>query len=50
MRTKRTKMMRGDLRIAPEKLRRRGLYCLSPARIVFVFSLYFIILFCDLNV
>jgi len=47
-RNRRMKMMRGGPRMAPKKVRRRELHCLSPTRIVFV--LYFLILFCDLNV
>jgi len=44
--------MRGGPRMAPKKVRRRGLCHLPPARIVarIVFVLYFLILFCDLSV
>ena len=34
-------MIRRGLRIAPEKIRRRGPYYLPPVRIVVLFFLYF---------
>jgi len=49
-RRRRMKITRGSPRMASKKVRRRGLYRLPPVRIVFVFSLYFLILFCNLNI
>ena len=44
-------MTRGDLRMALEKVRKRGLYYLPSARIVVLFFLLiFSFFFCDLNV
>ena len=51
MRRRRTEMMRGDPRMALEKVRRRGLCHLPSARIVVLFFLLiFYFFFCDLNV
>ena len=52
MRRWRTEMIRGGPRIALEKVKRRGLYCLLPIRIVVLFQFYSIVIFifCDLNI
>jgi len=45
---RRAEMKRRGSRIALEKVRRRGLYCLPSVRIVVLLIEFFI--FCDLNV
>ena len=45
-------IMRRGLRMAPGKVRRRGLHCLPPVSIVVLFFLFIIriFIFCELNV
>ena len=45
MERKKAEMKKGGSRIALEKVRRRGLHCLSPVSIVVLFSLFLIIIF-----
>ena len=49
---RRVEIMKRGLRMAPEKVKKRRLYCLLPISIVVLFSLYnrIFFIFCDLNV
>ena len=52
---RKVEITRRGLRMAPEKVRRRGLHCLPPVSIVVLFFLVFLLIFfyfifCDLNV